>query len=74
MNGTEVKRGKTEGREHVMKVWTTGLATESLASKDALQCELMQFLKEACMCSCVLYELENGQNGLSEKAGRADGA
>lgn len=41
MNGTEVERGKTEVREQVIKVWTGVLATESLASKDALQCELM---------------------------------
>lgn len=37
-------------------------AVESLTSEDDLQCELMRFVEGACTCSCVLYELENGEN------------
>ena len=41
MSETEVERGKTEVGEQVMRVWTGVLATESLASEDALHYELM---------------------------------
>lgn len=37
-------------------------AVESLTSEDNLQCELMRFVEGAFTCSCVLYELENGEN------------
>lgn len=48
-------------------------AVESLTSEDDLQRELMRFVEGACTCSCVLYELENGENQLRERDGRADG-
>lgn len=66
MSGTEVERGEkkgwTTGAEGVDSVGSGMLAAESLTSEDDLQCELMRFVEGACTCSCVLYELENGEN------------
>jgi len=57
-----VERGKTETGEQVVRVRTSVLATEIMACKDALQCELMWFLEKTHTCSCVLCELEEGGN------------
>ena len=57
-----MERGKTETGEQVVRVRTSVLATEIMACKDALQCELMWFLEKTHTCSCVLCELEEGGN------------